>query len=301
MTYNNYENQLDLAMKHSKSRRALRRYFDKKLINYGEFVDSIISDISDGDMINLLAREKQWVDTGSPTIFIENKGLAHQLYSASFDTKDFNVEPPFKTFALSFPKGTVIEGITLQTALVTIMTVAECIESGRDILGINPMGDDLESSDELCISINTVDGSYISCGHLYLSAFEEAILKSRANGEAITEQEVLMKIALSLCVYHSATEGNKLEKGFPKAWAKKSKVKNKANGRSMVLRGMGCGSKPSDTATHKERKITLKVPFFRNLRAARYYQGKHKNKPIGTRWVFVQGIDLNGSQHSLLS
>lgn len=301
MTYNNYENQLDLAMGNSKARRALRKHFGKKLISYDEFIDAAIGSISDVEMINLLAREKQWVDAGSPTIFIENTDLAHQLYSASFDAKDFNVEPPFKTFALSFPKGTVIEGITIQTALVSIMTIAECIEAGRDILGIDPMGFDLESSDELCISLNTVDGTYISCGHLYLSAFEEAMLKSRVNGEPISEREILMKIALSLCVYHSATEGEKLEKGYPKSWAKKSKVKNKANGRTMVLRGMGCGSKPSNTATHKERKITLKVPFFRNLRAARYYQGKHKNKPIGTRWVFVQGIDLNGSQHSLLS
>ncbi|WDS54563.1 hypothetical protein [Vibrio aestuarianus] len=300
MTYNNYENQLDLAMGNSKARRALRKHFGKKLISYDEFIDAAIGTISDAETINLLAREKQWVDTGSPTIFIENKDLAHQLYSASFDVKDFNVESPFKTFALSFPKGTVIEGITMQTTLVSIMTVAECIKINRDILNVFPSGDALESSDELCVCLSKNDSAYIACGHSYLSTYDDPMLKSQ-NGEAITEQDILMKIALSLCVYHSATEGNKLEKGFPKAWAKKSKVKNKANGCSMVLRGMGCGSKPSNTTTNKERKITLKVPFFRNLRAARYYQGKHKNKPIGTRWVFVQGIDLNGCQHSLLS
>lgn len=76
MTYNNYENQLDLVMSNSKSRRALRKYFNKKSISYDEFIDSIIGDISDGDMINLLAREKQWIDTDSPTIFIENTDLA---------------------------------------------------------------------------------------------------------------------------------------------------------------------------------------------------------------------------------
>ena len=300
MTYNNYENQLDLAMSNSKARRAMRKHFGKKSISYDEFIDGAIGSISDVEMINLLAREKQWVDTGSPIIFIENRGLAHQLYSASFDAKDFNVEPPFKTFALSFPKGTVIEGITMQTTLVTIMTVAECIEINRDILNVSSSSDEIENSDELCICLSSNDRTYAACGHSYLSIYEDPMLKSQ-NGEAVTEQDILTKMALSLCVYHSATEGKKLKAGFPKTWAKKSKMKNKANGRSMVLRGMGCGSKPSNTTTHQERKITLKVPFFRNLRAARYYQGKHKNKPIGSRWVFVQGIDLNGSQHSLLS
>lgn len=300
MTYQTYETQLDITMNNSKSRRALRKHFGKKLISYDDFANVIVRDGEPmaAETSDLLGREKLWIDNGEPTIFIENKDLAQQLYLASFDVQDFNVEPPFKTFAMSFPKNTEIEGVKMHSALVSLMNAAEHLKAGRDLLGVPQIiGCEIEMSEELVVCVSANDGIHLMRGHSYLSTYKDPSV----NNSEIDEVDILLKIALSLCVYHSATEGKKLEAGFPKTWAKKSKMKNKANGRSMVLRGMGCGSKPSNTTTHQERKITLKVPFFRNLRAARYYQGKHKNKPIGSRWVFVQGIDLNGSQHSLLS
>lgn len=264
MTYKIYENQLDLIMKNSKSRRNITKHFNKKSISYDEFVDSVTDDILDGELINLFAREKHWVDTGSPTIFIENEELANQLYSASFDIKNFNVDPPFETFALSFPKGTVIEGIALNTVLVSIMTIAKGIKASQDMLGIPPEGHPLESSGELCVCLCINHGIIVSSGHLYLSSYEDPILKSH-NGQTVTKSEVLTKIALSLCVYHSATEGKKLEKGYPKSWVKKSNITKKANCRAMVLRDMGSDSKLKNKMTFENRKITLKVPFFRNL------------------------------------
>ncbi|HCM1219256.1 hypothetical protein [Vibrio parahaemolyticus] len=299
MTYKTYETQLDIAMNHSKSRRTLRKHFGKKSISYDDFTRLMArgGESIDAETSDLLGREKLWVDSGEPTIFIENKDLAQQLYLASFDVQDFNVEPPFKTFAMSFPKNTEIEGVKMHTALVSVMTVAEHLKANRDVLGMpQTLGCELETSDDLVVCVSANDGVHLMRGHSYLNTYEDPSVKHSESDEI----DMLLKIALSLCVYHSATEGKKLEAGYPKSWVKKSKKRQGTNGRGMVLRGMGCGSKPSKEKS-AGRKITLKVPFFRNLRAERYYQGEHKNKPIGSRWVFVKGIDLNNSQHSLLA
>lgn len=311
MSYKNYQHRLDLAMNQSKIRRELKAIFGKKPFTYADFLEIKVEGIRQleeiGDyssnMLLLLGRENHWVSTGSPTIFIENKELATSLYSSSFDIKNnFNVDPPYKTFALSFPENTVIEGIRMTNGLVSIMTLRDILDISKDVLGLNLPPETDRGLDALyiCVNVNG-DKHHFSISHSHLSVYEDPASKEYANGDSLDEVDILAKIALSLCVYHSATDGRKLKKGYPESAVHLSKGKTRLDYKGLTL----CSTKPYQSSGKKsekgERKITQKVPFFRNLRAQRYYQGKHKDKALGTRWVWVKEIDINNSMNTLLS
>jgi hypothetical protein len=67
--------------------------------------------------------------------------------------KDFNVAPPFKSFSMTFPQDTLVNGINLNSALVTIMT-------RKDFMGLY--------GTTVITMINTQSKSYFCKGFKYV-------------------------------------------------------------------------------------------------------------------------------------
>jgi hypothetical protein len=310
MSYKHYQVQLEKLMRNAKDRKAMKRIFGKKEITYKDYVENQVegflhegSFIENKHEIELMSEELKWVNDGSPVIFLENNELAKSLHLASIDfKKQLIVEPPYKSFALSFPDKTVIDGIKLSSCLVSIMTRGEFVELSKSTLAFTEPTPEFAEENDLSISIRCSHTSEQSSGSFAsfdkLDEFENAHSDDCAP-EIQKELKILTKIALSLCVYHCATEGEKLVAGYPKSAVKMPKGKTRVDYKGLTL----CSATQHKTAGGKQatRKIKYRIPFFRNLRAARFYKGKHKDKPMGSRWVWVKELDVGESMNTLLS
>jgi len=310
MSYKHYQVELEKLMNKAKYRKEIRKLVGKKDVTYEDYLAIRLdyfhyegSILDNHQSIELMSEELHWINEGSPVIFIENKELANSLHLASMDfKKQLTVEPPYKTFALSFPDNTVIDGIKLSSCLVSIMTRSEFVELSKSALGFNEPTPKFDDEDNLCISIrcshrsDQCDGTFV---HLDKLDEFETTYSNDIGLNIQKELKILTKIALSLCVYHSATDGEKLVSGYPKSAVKIPKGKTRADYNGLTLRST---SQRNTTEKQKTpRKIKYRIPFFRNLRAARFYKGKHKDKPQGSRWVWVKELDVGESMNTLLS
>lgn len=310
MSYKHYQVQLEKLMSNAKDRKAMKRLFGKKDITYEDYLAIQVegfhhegSFLDNYRMIELMSEELYWVNEGSPVIFLENKALANSLYLASIDfKKQLIVAPPYKSFALSFPDKTVIDGIKLSCCLVSIMTRGEFVELSKSALGFNEPTPEAGDENDLYISIrcshrsDQCDGTFVSLDKLDEL---EATYSEDCAPDIQKELKILTKIALSLCVYHSATDGEKLVSGYPKSAVKLPKGKTRVDYKGLTL----CSPTPHKTTGEQQtpRKIKYRIPFFRNLRSPRFYKGKHKDKPLGSRWVWVKELDIGESFNTLLS
>ena len=249
----------------------------------------------------LSSEEQNWHDCGSPVVFLDDISLVNSLYFAEFDFENnFNVEPPFKTFALSFPKNTVIEGVEIQSCLATIMTRKEFIDLyGSEITQKDRLEKD-HNGNELCISIAYETASKTTnTNFTHLSTYTKTLKsnfseKISNNGTEILT--VLTKIALAMCVYNSATEGKKLVEGYPVSSIVMPKNKNRVS-----YKGLTISADREKQQTKEIRKIKHRIPFYRNLQADRYYKGEYENLKRGSRWILVKEIDLDNSMNTLLN
>lgn len=310
MSYKHYQVQLEKLMSNAKDRKVMKQIFGKKEVTYEDYLAMQVegfhhegSLLENYQVIELMSEELHWINESSPVIFLENESLVNSLHLASIDLKkQFSIEPPYRTFALSFPDNTVVEGIKLTSCLVSIMTRGEFVELTKSALDINEPIPEVEGKNELCISIrcshrpNQCDSAFIS-----LDISEDIETSSSDDFDSYIQKElkILTKIALSLCVYHSATDGEKLVSGYPKSAVKMPKGKTRVDYKGLTL----CSTDQHKTIAGKQttRKIKYRIPFFRNLRAARFYKGKHKDKPLGSRWVWVKELDIGESMNTLLS
>jgi len=309
MKYPIYKTQIDQLKSTNTGRKYIRSICGKKG-NPNKHIEEIFELSSqpntsqDASIGRLVLQENHWVDNASPVIFFDSKSLAESLYKAKFDFENnFNVAPPFKTFSISFAPNTVINDVEVKTALISIMTVKEFSEMYKEPLTIN--GSSQISPDELCITVNcdrstkTKGQHWINSFFAYLPDYSETIKKTHLTNlpsQGSEELRIITKIALSLCVYHSATDLKKLVDGYPKSALSLPKDKNKVSYTASVLHSS------QKTKTGKsERKVNHRIPHYRNLRAKRFYQNKYKNMRPGTRWVFVKEVDPNGSMNTLLN
>ncbi len=309
MSYKHYQVQLEKLMSNAKDRKAIRRLVGKKNVTYADYLSMQVeglhlegSFLDNHHLIELMSEELHWLNEGSPIIFLDNKELANSLHLASIDFKNqFTVESPYKTFALSFPDNTVIDGIKLSPCLVSIMTRRELVELNKSALDFNEPLPEIDDEDELCISIRC-NNRPKQCNSTFssLSALNEPeSYIDNCDPEAQRELIILTKIALSLCVYHSATDGEKLVSGYPKSAVKLPKGKTRVDYKGLTLCSPDLNKSKGEN--HNSRKIKYRIPFFRNLRAPRFYKGKYKNKQPGSRWVWVKELDIGESFNTLLS
>ncbi|HHY0590999.1 TPA: hypothetical protein ACVU5N_003238 [Vibrio parahaemolyticus] len=305
-----YRDQLEMFKSSKNGRQALKSLFGKQNVSFPKYVqvirELIISETKEdsclgGEHFKLLSQELYWRESGSPVIFLESQKLVSDLYAAKFDfEKDFSVAPPFKSFALSFPENTLINGVPLKSCLVTIMTNREFVRvHGEEYTSLNHFLSKEYQNDELGIAVH-YESSFgvINSNFAYLYKLAET-LKNNAknpladNGTVMLEAQT--KIALALCMYHSATNGEKLKAGYPSASIELPKDKSKGSYKAVTVRSF------DEERDSTGRTVTHRVPHFRNLRAECFYKkDEYKYLKRGSRWTFVRGVDRNGSVNTLV-
>ncbi|MBF4230442.1 hypothetical protein [Vibrio anguillarum] len=308
--YTIYKTQLDICLD-KVSKKEKKSYIKEFGLDYkifaGAFTDSYyesdchkVFDHSNAQLYRVVSDEYQWVKNGSPVILIENKELLNNIYLSKFPTNELVVIPPFKTFSVSFPNDTYIKGIKIKNMLITIKTYKEFRMAGDEITNDSYYNEYCEPSpddDKVFININSNITNDSSCGTYRLLSD----IGLSENHEEDDLCDALTRIALSLCIYHSATEGQKLISGFSDKTILIPKDRNRTFYRGHMLQEVKSQSTTKNKINSEGRKIHLRRPFYRNLRAKRFYKGKYKNCPIGSRWVFVKGIDKNKQINTLLN
>ena len=305
-----YRDQLEITKSKPMGKKSLKALFGKKPASFQKYTRTMKDICNDytqegKNICKLLNEELQWRKNGSPVIFLETKELVSYLYEAKFNfEEDFNVDPPFESFAMVFPEDTKINGITLKSALVTIMSRREFIDLyGPSIVTFGDLLSADYSDDELCISVNyeakngVVNTNFTHLSKLTTTFKANAISPLPNRGTNMLEG--LTKIALALCVYHSATDGKKLEKGYPSSVISLPKSKTKGSYKAVTIRSFKEKQSNDGDST---RIVTHRIPHYRNLRAERFYKkDKYKNMKRGSRWTFVKEVDVYGSVNTLLS
>ncbi|WP_019613518.1 hypothetical protein [Psychromonas ossibalaenae] len=305
-----YRDQLEITKSKPMGKKSLKALFGKKPASFQKYARTMKDICSDytqegKNICKLLNEELQWRKNGSPVIFLETKELVSYLYEAKFNfEEDFNVTPPFESFAMVFPENTEINGVTLKSALVTIMTRKEFINLyGPSIVTLQDLLCADYSDDELCIAVHyeTASGS-VDTNFSHLSKLSKTLKANAVSplpNSGTNMLQALTQIALSLCVYHSATDGEKLEKGYPSSAISLPQSKSKASYKAVTIRSF---KEKQSSVGDSSRIVTHRIPHYRNLRAERFYKkDKYKNMKRGSRWTFVKEVDVYGSVNTLLS
>lgn len=309
MKYTMYESQLDKYKSTAKGRRELKSIFGKKEATYDDFsllALGLVGERCSGDLRveagKLVCMEKAWIADGAPVIFLEDASLVNSLYQARFDfSNGSSIESPFPYFSLSFPKSTYINGCELGSCLISITSIKDYVRSYSPITDTKEAEEcisELMDVDELQIIIHYKDKN----GGVYTTTrlISEITELPTDPDEESDILDVLLKIALTLCMYNSATDGEKLVKGYPEVVMKLPKGKSKISYQGLTLKSTN-GCNHSKSTGKERRKIMHRIPYFRNLRALRFYQNEYKNSPPGSRWAFVKGIDIDGSMNTLMA
>lgn len=120
-------------------------------------------------------------------------------------------------------------------------------------------------------------------GHIDVSYRSQEV-----KGDDATAEFYAFKIVCALAVYNQATEGEMLQPGMP-------------GGKANVLGKLGKTQNYSMTYAAAQREgespnAHYRQWHFRQLRDQRYYQGKHQNRPVGSRWTFVRDTLVNAKK-----
>lgn len=307
MKYSIYETYLDSIKKTSKGRKKLKELWGKE-VTYADFtLDAVaaINSQSNGrvnvEATSVVLTEKSWVESGAPVIFLENDELTNNLYQADYDfCNGATIDPPFKHFALSLPPSTVIDGYEVRSCLVSMVSLREYLTSFGDLVGDSYLADIGEAVgmfvnlDDIQVSVYFRDSEGVM--HQSVKVLSEDVDFSDGNENCT---DALLKIAVTLCLYNSATFGKNLVSGYPTSSVKMPKGKNKTSYQGILAKPKenNCGN---DQKRKVSRKIKYRIPYFRNLRADRFYQNEFANVPRGSRWVWVNGVDVDARMNTLL-
>lgn len=307
MKHSIYNTCLDNFKSSGKGKRLLRDAFGKKEVTHEDFYGFCIDSLDEYNedtlySLFLLKEESSWAELRSPTIFIDDFEVLHTLKVAKFSFKSDSIQRPFETFSISFPEGTYIEGQEVKNCLVSIRNAQEwfdvfSLDEGRTDY-INDWLMEHKDRDEQMLKISyPIDGIGIMDQRVFLSDIEKIDFEQQELVYLERLKKQMIKIVVSLCIYNSATEGKKLVSGFPQSALKLPKGSSKLRYRGSTL----FGSKQENKGNSPKRKIKYRVPFYRNLRAKRYYQGEYQDYQQGSRWVLVKEIDLTNNLNTLIN
>jgi len=264
----------------------------------------------------ILAEELFWRRQGREIIFPHSAEVLESLQKAKFNLGQDGlpgIEMPFKSFMIAFPKGYEPEpGVTLRPILVTWEGFADMIDTvfqpftrwldagfEAEAGGIGPHKEG-ERALSIITCLEPTSLQYMrtllveSDLPKVLSAqtpeeFRELASDYRAGGmekfmdlepQDLKAQFYAFRIACAMAVFNQATDGAFLKEGFPDQRAPR------------ILEGDALKQTHHFTlqgtpAVHASPEEHYRSWHFRQLRDDRYYQGEHKSKPKGSRWVFV--------------
>lgn len=307
MKHSIYKTCLDNFKSSAKGKRFLKEYFGKKQVTHEDFyelcIDSTIDfNIDEVSSLFLLKEESEWSKIGFPTIFIDNFEVLHTLKNAKFLFKSDSIQRPFETFSISFPEGTCIEGQEVKNCLVSIRNIREwfdvfCRGEAHATCIKDREAEPNDKDDQILKITYVIDKNMVMEQKLLFSDIEEIDFEQQELSHWDRLAKQMVKIVISLCIYNSATEGKKLVGGFPKSALKLPKGSSKLRYKGSTL----FGSNHECKGNNPTRKIKYRVPFYRNLRAKRYYQGEYQDLQQGSRWVLVKEIDLTNNLKTLIN
>lgn len=260
--------------------------------------------------------EYYWTQSGCPTIFVEDRELLLEIYNSRYEPKhNALVTAPFEVFSFCFPKGLVIDGQHVPPCLVSLNTGAFISESLmkpflKKFIGVDAEPNYPQDVVYLSFGFRKKDGTYCNKTLSLTDALDiineknELIdFSSSLYDQSLSDSEnktirILNKLILGLLIYHSATEGKGLAKGFPRAPVKLPKDASRSSYDSALLGRAPYVTSKSKSDDEPSYKILKRESFYRNLQHERYYRGRHANTPKNSRWIYVKGFDRELDEHT---
>lgn len=301
MSYNLYKTKFETAKNNYFITRELKKLYGKNNYSFRDFINlhkkyCILHEQGEIDLghdkpheyVYLMLEEAYWESKGRQVVFIENMELFQSLKSSKFDNfNNIDFDFPYKTFSICFPSGCYLSGMEVKSCLVSIMTARELLK----IWEVSNNDYSEKCLDRTHINVYTT----MRCGDIRSIKLDTEDL-TQLNNKSEPGYE-LFKFVLKLFAYHSATEGKKLVKGFPKSCIIAPKDKKLIQYKPLRVK--------STNKKHEKirggKKIKYRVPYFRNLKADRYYKGDYQNCKKGSRWVFVREVNESNSINSMLN
>lgn len=282
---------------------------EKKL--FQDILDSSPDLIHSLDFL-IASEELYWKEEGRHAIFPENKIVLDNLLRAKYQMESSEgFDLPFPSFIVAIPYGYEFDGVKVPSFMVTHIEYRK----SQDIT-IHPFCEYLETPFPNSVGYqDTEDGAKSititfkdpsSHGYLRMMQIENklpAILASeslqdfriavgdyrnkvgaiQSSEHDLRTQFVIMKLIAALGVYNLATEGARLQNGFPGSIAPRLMGKHdQANVAFTTL----SGSVNTDNIKASPQ-AHYRAWHFRQLRDERYYKGKHQSMTPGSRYSFV--------------
>lgn len=262
--------------------------------------------------VAILSEEHHFSKNGSQVIFPESPQILDNLLKARFKIDSIaGFDLPFPSFVLAIPKGYELDGIRLPSMLVTWMAKDRTIPEITDPffsyyrLPSSSFGA-IDYASDAVLSIAFTDEedgekcrTYVSASHIQdiLSAkdpedYRDEMVRKGFIGSIsqISDKNAVLqyygfKLVAALGIYHVATKGERLKEGFPGATAPRL---DGLLGQSKITPATLANSTPPLKEGDSARAAHYRTWYFRQLRAARYYQGEYADQAPGTRYSFVQ-------------
>ncbi|ATI44268.1 hypothetical protein CO725_01020 [Vibrio parahaemolyticus] len=243
--------------------------------------------------------EELFFENNRKLVFV-NKSIVEMLNRAKF-TSNINatITPPngFETFALCFEKDTYVnvagQSIKLYPCQITVMSEEDMFEKVHKPFG-ELTGMNIQRNPDINISITVSykikDVTYRSCVDIseIITKLDDGVRESgelsniidqRLNDVEQLTTNKLMKIAVQLLIFNSATGNQYLVKGFPHQAKFRMPVGTTRNYWNASHFAYESSSKVSEH---------IRSSHFRNLQNEKYYKGEYESVEKGSRWVLVK-------------
>ncbi|MCK8072458.1 hypothetical protein [Vibrio sp. 1CM23M] len=300
MKYDLFKTKTQTLFSNKKIMRSLKKMFGKT----PSFEELLIQDtelaaqLDDTLGINTNAEELFFDKTGRKLVFVE-KSVVEMLNRAKFTSNSSaKILPPagFETFALCFEKDTFVEvngkQVRLYPCQITVMEEEEMYQRIHQPFG-ELTGFNIQRNPSLNLTITVSykidDVTYRSCVDIreVMNKIDtgvresnelSSILDQRLNDTEQLTTNTLMKIAVQLLIFNSATNNKHLVSGFPSDCDFRLPLN--------TTRVYWTASH-IDYSQSKAVSAHIRSAHFRNLQHPKYYNNEYSNIPKGSRWVLV--------------
>ncbi|EIW7861938.1 hypothetical protein MH171_001867 [Vibrio parahaemolyticus] len=308
MKYDIFKTKYQTVLSDKKTMKMLKSMFGH-IPTFEEFLieDSLLANQLDDTLgINTNA-EELFFEKSRKLVFV-NKSIVEMLNRAKF-TSNLNatIKPPkgFETFALCFEKDTYIkvngQSIKLYPCQITVLSEEEMYQQVHvpfgDLTGMNiQRNPDINIS--ITVSYKIKDVTYRSCVDIseIISKLDQGVAESGELSSLIDQRlndieqlttNTLMKIAIQLLIFNSATDNKYLVKGFPAA----SKFRLPEQTQRNYWTASHFAYEPSTKVSEHIRSA-----HFRNLQHAKFYKGDFEKMEKGSRWILVSETFVGNSK-----
>lgn len=301
MKYDIFKTKFQSIMSNKKIAKTLKKMFGH-LPTYSDVMiqdTQLAVELDDTLGVNTNAEEYFFERSGRKLVFID-KSVVDMLHRAKFSAnKSAKILPPsgFETFALCFEKDTFVkvngQSVRLYPCQITVMEEEDMHRKVHvpfdDLTGYN-----IQRNTELTLTITVSykigDVTYRSCVDIAEimekidtegvreSTHLSSVLDQRLDDTEQLTTNTLMKIAVQLLIFNSATNNKYLVNGYPS----ECQFRMPTNTTRAVWNASHINYQvPSNISAH------VRSAHFRNLQNDKYYKNEYSELKKGSRWVLV--------------